>query len=164
MADIQDILADANEALRPIIEAAYHAGRDAGRREAANDLRAKLASVIGGDELSSTDKSTEVHTSLTNQGDVASSSEEDGRATPGTVKPMVLKLISEARNGITTRDIVRATGFKHNSVRGTLWALRKDGLITKDENKRWVASPQEYSPDDLMAAIYPPPTNEPSNG
>lgn len=41
---------------------------------------------------------------------------------------------------MTTAEIVSHTGFKHNSVRGTLWTLAQERLVAKN-GMRWVATP-----------------------
>jgi hypothetical protein len=56
---------------------------------------------------------------------------------PGTVKPAILDLI-ETSNGIRTDTIITTTGFKENSVRGTLSALMAEGKIKRAANGFWV--------------------------
>jgi predicted Rossmann fold nucleotide-binding protein DprA/Smf involved in DNA uptake len=63
----------------------------------------------------------------------------EGRATPGTVKPTVLRIIEESSGGMTAAEIVQKTGFKPNSVRGTLHSLNKDEAIISVAG-RWMAA------------------------
>ena len=56
------------------------------------------------------------------------------KAPPGTVKPALLALISRDE-GANIRDM-EATGVKHNSIRGTMFALQKEGKIEK-RGDRW---------------------------
>ena len=44
------------------------------------------------------------------------------RASPGSVKPVILDLIAK-NPGITSADLQRRSGAKMNSVRGTLWTI-----------------------------------------
>lgn len=127
MRDIQKMISDAADALRPLIEEAFAAGKDEGRREAADEFKAKIGAILG-EESAPSKPSTP---------SVTGAPDEEARAPSGTVKPAVLRLIRESQGGITTTEITRLTGFKHNSIRGTLWGLQKEGKITKRGN-RWV--------------------------
>ncbi len=53
------------------------------------------------------------------------------RAPSGSIKPKIAELVYNGALGITAREIVDITGFKPNTVRGTLWTLRREGLIAK---------------------------------
>jgi DNA-binding transcriptional ArsR family regulator len=64
------------------------------------------------------------------------------RATAGTVKPAILKIIQDSVEGITAADIHERTGFRPNSVRGTLSTLRTEGLIYKKKDL-WFAVSSE---------------------
>jgi hypothetical protein len=60
-----------------------------------------------------------------------------GKAPPGTVKPAILNLI-ETSSGLLTEQIVKITGFKENSVRGTISALSKEGKIRRNGGGHWI--------------------------
>jgi hypothetical protein len=62
------------------------------------------------------------------------------RASLGSVKPAMLAMIGR-REGASQREM-EALGFKHNTVRGTLWTLRKDGIIAM-RGDRWFMVPHE---------------------
>jgi hypothetical protein len=59
------------------------------------------------------------------------------KAPPGTVRPAILKMIEQSP-GVSTEQILAATGFKENSVRGTLSTLVKEGRIER-HLKTWMA-------------------------
>jgi len=59
------------------------------------------------------------------------------KAPPGTVKPAILALIEQSL-GVTTEQIISTTGFKENSVRGTLSTLAKEGRIRRSFNQWFV--------------------------
>ncbi len=115
-----------------LIREAFEAGRNAGRAEA-DDLRAKMAALISVDVA--TPLPLRATTMVVSSGD---------RATQGSVKPTIAKLIAESAAGMTPGEIIEVTGFKPNSVRGTLWTLMHDGAIVKREG-RWHSAP----PSDL---------------
>jgi hypothetical protein len=62
-----------------------------------------------------------------------------GKLPPGTVKPTILKLVMDAPGGISTEEIISKTGFKENSVRGTLSGLLKLGQVFRS-GKNWVTN------------------------
>ena len=59
------------------------------------------------------------------------------KAPPGTVRPAILRLVEQSA-GVTTEHIIRTTGFKENSVRGTLSTLAKEDRIERRLNE-WFA-------------------------
>jgi hypothetical protein len=118
--DLQAIISTASEALRPLLEQAFEAGRKAGREEAALDLRAKIDGVL------SIPHAAPIRPAAPRPA-VASSK----RASSGSVKPAIAEMIKNAANGLTANEIAAATNFKPNSIRGTLWTLGNEGLIVK---------------------------------
>ena len=58
-------------------------------------------------------------------------SETDDRAAPGTVKPTIIRILESHPNGISAAEILKNTGFKENSIRGTLAALKADGFAER---------------------------------
>lgn len=144
MDDIHELLSSATASVRAAIEAAYAKGFDAGKKQGERDasagLKAKLASILGADEITEAPQGpacTEINVPLSLSSE-SPQGDETERAAPGTVKPVILSTIANSR-GMTTKEIVETTGFKHNSVRGTLWTLQRDGAIQKDDRGRWVA-------------------------
>jgi hypothetical protein len=123
---LDTIISASIDALRPLLRDAFESGRAVGREEASADFKAKIASLlsvgppetiklVASDLLVGTDK----------------------RAVSGSVKPTIARLITESgRAGVTPDDILKATGFKPNSVRGTLWTLGNKGLAVKRDG-RW---------------------------
>jgi len=65
-----------------------------------------------------------------------STARTSAKAPPGTVKPAILRLV-RGSPGLSTEEIIAQTGFKENSVRGTLSSLMKQGLIERRDN-HWV--------------------------
>jgi hypothetical protein len=63
---------------------------------------------------------------------------------PGTVKPTILKLVMDTPGGLPTEEIIAKTGFKENSVRGTLSGLLKLGQVFRS-GKNWVANVEASS-------------------
>ena len=158
--DIDHILLKITEAIRPIIEEAvnksYDDGKSVGDREAAARIKARLTDLLG----SAAASDAPVKSSLTVSDENRQASTEDERATPGTVKPAILKAIQEAPDGMTTREIADKTGFKYNSVRGTVWTLQKERAIVKADGSRWRASPPKRDFEDLLGSDEPK-RNEP---
>jgi len=69
----------------------------------------------------------------------------EGRAPSGTVKPGIKALIENASNGITAPEIIEKTGFKENSVRGTLSALKAEGFAER-RGELWFLSKDKGPP------------------
>jgi hypothetical protein len=59
------------------------------------------------------------------------------KAPPGTVRPAIFKMIEES-SGVSTDQILTATCFKENSVRGTLSTLHKEGKIARNAQGYWI--------------------------
>lgn len=140
---LESIIADAipgADALRARLTEAFEAGRAQGKREASNEVRTKLVGFF--DNMEAPD-SVSVMTQVEGETHPLPAQSQlhttnGARATPGTVKPTIARIISAAPDGLTTEDIVKQTGFKENSVRGTLHNLRTEKTIKKREN-RWFA-------------------------
>lgn len=123
-ANIDDILSTATEDLRARLNAAFEAGRALGRREASGQVRDKIVGFL--DSIEAHDISTDIP-DITSPPPAA----EEARAVPGTVKPAIKSLIEDAKDGIRTSEIIEKTGFKENSVRGTLSTLKVDGFAER---------------------------------
>jgi hypothetical protein len=137
---------------------AFEAGRAQGKREASSEVRAKLEGFIYSiDALDICGAAAEIGSSTLRENEVPPqriSSDTPahhqmiaerghyaiGRATPGTVKPALASIIATSSVGVTTETIIARTGFKENSVRGTLHSLRTEGKIEKKGNLWFPAS------------------------
>jgi hypothetical protein len=110
---IDQIRDDASSTIQRLLDDAFQAGRVVGRAEGADDLRQRLSGLLMASETPTkpvTKKATE------------KPAPGARRAAPGSVKPTILELIKN-EPGITQDEIGERTGIKHNSIRGTLWAL-----------------------------------------
>jgi hypothetical protein len=125
-ANIEDILSRATNGLRELLKEAYEAGR--------YDMRRELAAFLTGvDTPQSTMRSAiPVPTAIPVP--------DEGRAPAGTVKPAIKALIENAAKGITASEIIEKTGFKENSVRGTLSALKTEGFAAR-QGDLWFLNP-----------------------
>jgi hypothetical protein len=140
MRDIKSIVSEAIETLHPLLEEAFEAGRTVGRQEAAAELKTKIAAVLAPDLL------TGALSDLKLPPMPKAASDDATRVTPGTVKPTILRLIRESGRGLTTQEITTRTGFKPNSVRGTLWTLRKEGAVVH-KGDHWAATADPQAVD-----------------
>lgn len=68
----------------------------------------------------------------------------NGRLRVGTVKPEIIRLVNEAPSGLTLDEVIAMTGFKANSVRGTLYHIERMGLIAKRAGRYF---PKAATPD-----------------
>ena len=138
---LENIISDSMSAHRHLLQEAFDAGRNIGREEAAAYLRAQIDGV-----LSSNHGALEDATKSVTKPTVAA--DPDKRAVAGSVRPTILRMIiSSANTGLTQDEIAKETGFKFNSVRGTLWALGRDGVAVKRDN-RWFPVEQNYETGD----------------
>jgi hypothetical protein len=123
MDELEKIIEAATQDLRKRLQEAYAAGGENVRRE--------LLAVLSPGNRHHIDIAA-----------VTASPKPSGgerRAAPGTVKPTILKLIEEASfldDGISAAEIIRKTGFKENSVRGTISTLRIEKVI-EQRGDRW---------------------------
>jgi hypothetical protein len=98
--------------IAPLLKEAYEMGRE--------DMRRELMAL-----LSPSSDTVSLH------GSVTAMARTSTKAPPGTVRPAILRMIAES-SGVSTDQILVATGFKENSVRGTLSTLAKEGKIKRD--------------------------------
>ena len=139
MRSIDDIISDAASILRPLLAEAFEAGRALGRQEGSDDIRKKLADVIG---PQFTDAGRSYRPTLEQEAVIIQRAAESvARASPGSVKPVVLDFVRE-NPGLTQDQIREKTGIKHNSVRGTLWQLSTEKLIERRAGK-WFPRSEE---------------------
>ncbi|CAO4139439.1 hypothetical protein [Methylorubrum aminovorans] len=124
------------------LDAAFERGREVGRQEAVTAFKARLASLTDMSDLTA-------GAAIDARADVSKAGEDTGgadtgsadRAPPNSIKPALARLIRE-QPGLTTMDIRRITGFKPNTIRGTLYALGKEGEIKHSEG-RWYSEAQK---------------------
>jgi hypothetical protein len=106
-----------------LIRDAYEMGREDMRRELV-----ALLSPASGDAVALVG---EVHVPN------IASARTSTKAPPGTVRPAILKMIEQSPS-VSTEQILAATGFKENSVRGTLSTLHKEGKIKRNAQGCWI--------------------------
>ncbi len=51
------------------------------------------------------------------------------RAMPGTVKPALRAMFLEDDANFSLAELEAVTGFKKDSIRGTMWQLQREGLV-----------------------------------
>jgi hypothetical protein len=142
MRSVEDIIAEGGQSLERLIREAYEAGVEKGRAVTTEELGAKLSTIFG--PAFKVTMGRGLHHTMVTVGvaepDNSAAAEPTGRAAPGTVKPAVLSLINQSgASGLTTDEIVDMTGFKTNSVRGTLWTLQDQKAIGRIGD-RWMSA------------------------
>lgn len=141
MTDIDKISKGLTEAMRAHLMAAYQAGFRDGEAQAAHDLRLRVAKMLG-----ETPRPVTHHLEAKGVESRSEVGQPDMRVSPGTVKPAILKLVQETPGGLSQEMIESLTGFKHNSVRGTLWNLANEGMIRRNDDGRYVAVKENEPP------------------
>lgn len=128
---IDQIKASASASFDQLLSEAFEAGRVIGRGEAASELRNKLADFLDVEPVAA--------------GPIIMEHQAGGRATPGSVKPTILNLIIE-NPGLSQDEIQQKTGFKPNSVRGTLWTLSAQDKAIHKVSGYWYPGPEKEEP------------------
>jgi hypothetical protein len=118
--ELDKLASQATDYVARLVREAYEMGRQ--------DMRRELMALL------SPSRTDEVSTRLHYD---TNASEPRTKAPPGTVKPAILALIQQSP-GVTTEHVISTTGFKENSVRGTLSTLAKEDRITRSRNKWFV--------------------------
>jgi hypothetical protein len=108
-----------------LIREAYELGRE--------DMRRELMALLSRESGDAVALVGEVHVPNIANARVST------KAPPGTVRPAIVKMI-EGSPGVSTEQILTATGFKENSVRGTLSTLHKEGKIARNAQGYWIKS------------------------
>ena len=126
MRELNDIISASIEATRPLLREAYESGRAVGRAEASGVLKEKINNLLSAD-IGKPDDPPEP---------VAIAPHSGKRAAQGSVKPKIVRILEDSGAGLETDEICQITGCKPNSVRGTLWALSKEGVAVKRDG-RW---------------------------
>ena len=155
MRTIDDIAVNGAGVLKSLLMEAYRAGYEAGSREGAANFKSKVAQLLSAD----TQSAPELPASETEQ--ALRSVEVGDRAIPGTVKPAVLQLIRRNPQGIPRSAIEKQTGFKPNSVRGTLWTLMNERSIMRDDHYLYHPCGEEEEEEEELEAAGREPSREP---
>jgi hypothetical protein len=143
MRRLSDILSDGSASIEVLLKEAF----EAGKAEAAAEMRAKMTAVLDS-VAGSADASRNTPSGVSPRLAVAIVADDimsrvaapERRAVPGTVKPEIIRLIRESGSeGVSTEDLISRTGFKPNSVRGTVSTLQLEHTIQKMGN-RWVSA------------------------
>lgn len=129
------LLEQAGIAHKKLLDEAFEKGREAGRAEAVAEFKARLAGLTDslafeGNAATHSDQNEEQKPSQVRPESQASDQHVAKRASPGSVKPTIAKLVAD-RPGLTTRELEQITGFKLNSIRGTLWTLQNEKVIER---------------------------------
>jgi hypothetical protein len=130
--ELTDIMADTAEGFEAVLRRAFEAGRIHGRRQAARAFRERLMRVVDPD-LEEEGLAPDAQSS---GAPTAVEQPSGARAVPGSVKPAVERTVRD-NPGLTTEQIQARTGFKINSVRGTLWALSAQDKTIEKREGRW---------------------------
>jgi hypothetical protein len=175
MRDLKDILSSGSASIVALLQEAYDAGLASGKASAESDLKARVATLF---ELSPVEPTTATATATDHGARAATPKPADlvkdfgtalaqgsQRAAPGTVKPQILKLITDHPLGFSTEELIAVTGFKPNSVRGTLSTLQSEGAIGKVEGvwatAQWILTEgAKASPKENPGGDTPGPINE----
>jgi hypothetical protein len=123
------IISSANEAAKQFSDAMrgeYERGVADGKRQAADELRARVVGVLDLDPILSP---TEILAPA--KLPLASSSPQSHRARRGSVEPAVMGSIANSIKGKKAGEIAAETGVPENSVRGMLNKLRKENRVFK---------------------------------
>ena len=137
MSGIDGILTEATGAIRPLLERAFAIGREIGYREGADSIRAAMSDFL----MKRVDIDEHIApVGTVHEVEIVDSLTLSGRASPGSVKPVLLEFIRN-HPGVTMNDLQEQTGIKPNSVRGTVWSLQKEGLVIKQGNGFAISTP-----------------------
>jgi len=123
--EIGDILAD----MVALVEEAFQAGEEAGQSKVWLEINRLASKAAPTAEMTRGQKPPAPRGLQVSDGQ---------RAAAGTVKPRVLKLLHDHPEGLTTQEITALAGINPNSVRGTLWWLKKEDKVVQQEG-RWFA-------------------------
>lgn len=141
MRPISEIIKDGGSKVEALLREAFDAGVVAGREDVRRQLEGffSATSPLGEPEI--------VPAGRTIAPIVA-------RAAPGTVKPTILQRIKDAKAiGLTTEELIEQTGFKANSVRGTVSTLQAEGMIQRMGN-RWIQTESFIDSEGRRATVY----------
>jgi hypothetical protein len=121
--DLEKIASRATADIARLLREAYELGR--------GDMRRELMALLSPASGNTVATVGEVHVAT------IASVRTSTKAPPGTVRPAIFKMIEES-SGVSTDQILTATCFKENSVRGTLSTLHKEGKIARNAQGYWI--------------------------
>lgn len=125
------IITSANEAGKQFADAMrreYERGVADGKRQAADELRARVVSVLNVETISSPKARPQSEKNIPAASMLAPVTH---RARRGSVEPNVMGAIAELIRGKKAAEIAAETGVPENSVRGMLNKLRKENRVFK---------------------------------
>ena len=146
------IINSANEAAKQFSDAMrkeYERGLADGKRQAADELRAKVVGVLDLDPILSATESPALAKPT-----LLSASAQSHRARRGSVEPVVMGAIANSIKGKKPAEIAIETGVPENSVRGKLNKLRKDGRVFKS-GEVWRTTGPIRQPDGSLVRVTP---------
>ena len=153
MPDAEALIAELMDTLKPslyaVIRKAVEGGVSIGRDEALEEATKRM-SLLGQKVTELVEASSRLSERVRTNTERRTASIGQ-RASQGTVKPTLLALISRS-DGATVREM-EATGVKHNSIRGTVYALQKEGKIEK-HGDRWYSKITEASKSEDKEAPF----------
>lgn len=128
--EFEAISAEATDTLDGLLRRAFEAGRVVGRQDAIGVMRARLMQVVDLDvrDIDRAESQLNEPETVEQMAVMMPALSEAARASPGSVKPTILRFVAE-HPGMTTAQIQAGTGLKPNSVRGTLWTLGTENAI-----------------------------------
>jgi hypothetical protein len=138
MADFEQVEKGATDAVKLALRNAYEAGVAAGYAKASEEIRARLSNVFSEVVFPSGSVITNATVNPDQRG-------EEMREAPGTVKPTLLKLVTDSPQGISTKELIARTGFRANTTRGTLWSLRTQEKQIHKVGNKWFPGPESES-------------------
>jgi len=145
------IISSANEAAKQFSDAMrkeYERGVADGKRQAADELRARVVGVLDLGSVSS----PVISPPSTNL--ALTSNSPNIRARRGSVEPAVMGAIADSIKGKKPAEIAAETGVPENSVRGMLNKLRKENRVFKSGDV-WRPLAPILQPDGSFVQVTP---------
>jgi len=141
-AELDHLLENAMAEVAKAMHAAFNAGKESGLQEARTELAEKLSSMIGSIASHKPERSL-----ISSAGERPPTDRPSQKRAPqGSIKPALLRALEPYPLGLPASDIVASTGFKENTVRGTLRQLLAEGKVLKRNNFWLIAKKDEGSP------------------
>lgn len=144
MRGLDELLDEGRSTLERLLNEAFLAGVELGKKEASTHFQQRLATLFESDTTVISQTNPAI-TMLRPESDIPkpvipNSISVQPRSNPGTVKPELIRLIEESGDhGLSYKAMENVTGFKPSSIRGTLSMLYADKTITKI-NDLWVSA------------------------
>jgi len=136
MRTLDDIVAD----MARLVHEAHELGRADGAAPFGRlraKLKANLAAILDSESELTNERLNPQNERILSLSDSRDHGSDVGveRAPMGTVKPAIVRLINETPAGLTQDEIIERTGFKSNSVRGTLYSIVNEGLVQRKSGR-----------------------------